>query len=80
MLEHRDRSLVVLPAQQHLAEQREALPARAIDFDDAEQLALRFFPLMELRVGTREHDATLEAIGRGLDADVADRDGVLGTA
>ena len=78
MLEHRHRALEIGATQEHFTEQREALTARAVDLDHAKQLALRLFPLMERRVRAREHHAPFEAVRRGVDADVADRDRVLG--
>ena len=44
----------------------------AVDLDHAQQLALRFLPLMQRGVGAREHHAALEVVGRGLEADAAD--------
>ena len=74
MLEHRHRALEVRAAEQHLAEEREAAATRAVDLDDAKQLALRFFPLMKRRVGPGEHHAAFETIGRVLESQVAHLD------
>jgi len=78
VLEHRHRALVIVAAQQHLAEQCEAHPVRAVDLDDAEQLALRLFPLVHRAERPREHDPAFEVIRRGIEAGLADRGRVLG--
>ena len=78
MLQHGHGALVVVAAQQHLAEQREAEAVRAVDLDDPEQLSLRLFPLVQRRVGARQADPAFEVVGRALEAGIADGDRVLG--
>ena len=79
MLQHGHGALVVGAAEQHLAEEREALTVGAVDLHDAEELALRFLPLVQRRVRTREHHPTFEAVGRGLEPEVADLYRIAGT-
>ena len=80
MLEHRHRALEVLPAEQHFTEEREALPIRAIDLHDAEELALSLLPLVHRRERAGQHDAALEAVGSRFEAEVADLDRVARAA
>jgi hypothetical protein len=80
VLEHGHGALEVTAAEQHLAEEREALPVRAIDLHDAEELALSFLPLVHRGVCAREHDATLETVGRCLESEVADTDRIARSA
>ena len=80
MLEHGNRALVVVATQQHLAEQREAEPVAAVDLDDPQQLALRLFPHVQRAISARERDETFEVIGGGIEAGLADRDRIFGSA
>ena len=80
MLQDRHGALVVLAAQQHLAEEREADAIRAVDLHDAQQLGLRFLPLVHRGEGPREHHPAFEAVGRGIEPEVRDLDRILGTS
>jgi hypothetical protein len=62
VLQDRDGPLVVRAPQQDLTQQRESLAIGPVDLDDAEQLALRFFPLVHRRVRAGEHHAPLEVV------------------
>ena len=62
VLEHGDGAFVVVTTEQDLAEQCEPDTARPVDLDDAQELTLRLFPLMEGRVGACQQQSALEVI------------------
>lgn len=77
MLEHGNGTLVVLPPQQGLAEERERGARVAIHLDDAQQGSLRFTPSPQCHVRLCHDDGQLERRGARFETSIAGCDCVL---
>jgi len=78
MLQNWYRTFVICTPHQHLAQECKCSAIAAFYFHNLEQLALCFFPLMQVRVGTGHRKAAFPIFGRSRQADIADRNGVTG--